>query len=144
MVGHTTMGIFCAKTVPTREFFEDSLADRKEYVHCVGDLSNSSLLLAIDMSTSILARALKYVGVTQYSLYARMNGYRNPGPSQETNKRINPKIAQASKVQIYFLLESEIVKFATIVRGDRVEKQIPTDVNTFERFLISMFKPEWN
>jgi len=73
-----------------------------------------------------------------------MNGYRNPGPSQETNKRINPKIAQASKVQIYFLLESEIVKFATIVRGDRVEKQIPTDVNTFERFLISMFKPEWN
>jgi len=85
-----------------------------------------------------------YVGVTKDTLYARMNGYKNPGPSQETNKRINPKIAMAGRVQIYFLPESEIGRFTTIIRRGDIEKQIPTDMNTFERFLISMFRPEWN
>jgi hypothetical protein len=87
---------------------------------------------------------VKYVGVTSNTLYARMNGYKNPGPSQETNKRINPRIAQAGGVQIYFLTENEIAKFKTVIRRDEIEKEIPTDMNTFERFLISMLKPQWN
>jgi len=92
----------------------------------------------------IVNQTVKYVGVTRNKLYARMNGYRNPGPSQETNKRINPKIAEAGKVQIYFLPEPEIAKFVTIIRRNEIEKQIPTDISTFERFLICMFRPEWN
>jgi hypothetical protein len=92
----------------------------------------------------IVNQTVKYVGVTKNTLYARMNGYKNPGPSQETNKRIKPKIIEAGKVQIYFLPESEIAQFVTIIRRGDVKKQIPTDMNAFERFLISMFKPEWN
>jgi len=92
----------------------------------------------------VVDQSLKYVGVTKNTLYARMNGYRNPGPSQETNKRIKPKIVEAQEVAIYFLPETEITKFTTIIRRNENEKQIPTDMITFERFLISMFKPPWN
>lgn len=92
----------------------------------------------------VVNETVKYVGLTKNTLYARMNGYRNPGPSQETNKRIKPKIIEASKVQIYFLPDSEIAKFVTIIRHNDIENQIPTDTGTFEQFLISMFKPEWN
>ena len=92
----------------------------------------------------VVDQNVMYVGVTKNTLHTRMNGYKNPGPSQETNKRINPKIANAGRVQIYFLPESEIGKFTTIIRRGDIEKQIPTDMNTFERFLISMFRPEWN
>lgn len=92
----------------------------------------------------VVNQTIKYVGVTKNTLYARMNGYKNPGPSQETNKRINPRITEAGKVQIYFIPESKIKEFVTIIRRNDAEKQIPTDMSTFERFLISMFKPEWN
>jgi hypothetical protein len=92
----------------------------------------------------VVDQVVKYVGVTKNTLYARMNGYKNPGPSQETNKRINPKIYEAGKVQIYFLPESEVAEFVTIIQRDEIEKRIPTDMSTFERFLIAMFKPEWN
>ena len=92
----------------------------------------------------VVDQSIKYVGMTRSTLYARMNGYRNPGPSQETNKRIHPKIAKAGKVQIYFLPESEIVKFVTIIQRDEIEQNIPTDMYTFERFIIAMFRPEWN
>jgi len=92
----------------------------------------------------VINQTVKYIGVTKNKLYTRMSGYRNPGPSQETNKRINPKIVEAGEVHIYFLPESEIAKFVTIIRGNGIEKQISTDISTFERFLISMFGPEWN
>lgn len=87
---------------------------------------------------------VKYVGVTKNSLYARMNGYKNPGPTQETNKRIKPELVKAGVVLIYFLAESDIIKFTTTIQRDGFEKQIPTDMNTFERCLISIFQPEWN
>ena len=92
----------------------------------------------------VVNQIVKYVGVTKNNLYARMNGYKNPGPSQETNKRIKQKIAKVGRVQIYFLPEAEIANFVTIIRRKEIEKQIPTDMSTFERFLISMFRPEWN
>ena len=92
----------------------------------------------------VVDQTIKYVGVTKSALYTRMNGYRNPGPKQETNKRINPKIAEAGRVQVYFLPESKIAEFVTIIRRNQIGKQIPTDMQISERFLISMFKPEWN
>jgi len=92
----------------------------------------------------VVDQTVTYVGVTKNTLCARMNGYKNPGPSQETNKRIKPKIVETRTVPIYFLPETEISKFVTIVRLNEFEKRIPTDMNTFERFLISMFKPQWN
>jgi len=92
----------------------------------------------------VVDQTVKYVGVTKNTLYARMNGYRNPGPSQETNKRINAIMHQPSKVAIYFLPESEISKFTTTIRKNEIEMQIPTDMHTVERLLISKFEPEWN
>lgn len=92
----------------------------------------------------VIDNKVKYVGVTKNSLYARMYGYTKPGPSQETNKRINPELAKARKVPIYFLPESEITKFVTVIRRSKFERQIPTDLDIFERFLISTFKPKWN
>jgi len=92
----------------------------------------------------VVNEKVKYVGVTKNSLYARMNGYKNPGSTQETNKRIKPELVKAGVVLIYFLPESDITKFATTIRGKGFEKQIPTDMSTFERFLISIFQPEWN
>jgi len=73
-----------------------------------------------------------------------MNGYKNPGPSQKTNKRTKPKIEQAGGVKIYFLSELEIMKFKSIMQRDEVKEETPTDLSIFERFLISMFKPPWN
>jgi len=92
----------------------------------------------------VVDQTVKYVGVTKNTLYARMNGYRNPGPSQKTNKRINAIIRQTSKVEIYFIPEFEISKFITTIRKNEIETQIPTDMHTYERFLISKFDPEWN
>lgn len=92
----------------------------------------------------VINQKVMYLGVTKNTLYARMNGYKNPGPSQQTNKRIKPRIAHARKVQIYFLPENEIAEFVTVIRRNEIEKEIPTDLNVFERFLISMFKPKWN
>ena len=92
----------------------------------------------------VINGTVKYVGVTKNSLYARMNGYKNPGPSQETNKRVKPELVMAGSTLIYFLPESEISKLATVIRGNDWERQLPTDMETFERFLISLFKPAWN
>lgn len=85
-----------------------------------------------------------YLGITTNSLYARMNGYKNPGPSQETNKRIKPKIVEAHGVSIYFLPEVDMAKFTTIIRCNKKEKQVLIDLKTFERIAISMCKPPWN
>jgi hypothetical protein len=92
----------------------------------------------------VVNEAVKYVGTTKNTLYARMNGYKNPGPSQKTNKRVKPKITEARKVQIYFLPDSDISNFVTVIRRERIEYEIPTDASTLERFLISLFRPEWN
>ena len=85
-----------------------------------------------------------YVGVTKNTLYARMNGYKNPGPSQQTNKRINPQIKEASQVEIYFLPESEITRFEITIERNDFKKEMLMDMTIFERFLISLFRPDWN
>jgi hypothetical protein len=92
----------------------------------------------------VVSENVRYIGVTESTMYQRMNGYRNPGPTQETNKRINPMIIQAQHVQIHFLPDSEISEFVTIIRRSDSQHQIPTDMRTLERFLISLFRPEWN
>jgi len=92
----------------------------------------------------IVGQNVAYIGTTDNTLKNRMNQYRNPDSSQQTNKRINSRIAASQEVQIYFVPESRVSEFATIVRRGNVERQIQTDMKTFERVLISMFKPEWN
>ena len=92
----------------------------------------------------VVGRRVMYVGVTKNTLYARMNGYKNPGPSQETNKRIKPKIAQAGGAEVYFLSGDDIAKFKTVIQRDEIKKEVSTDLSTFERFLISLLKPSWN
>jgi len=92
----------------------------------------------------VVDQNVRYIGVTKNTLYTRMNGYKNPGPSQQTNKRINPKIKEAGRVEIYFFPESEVLEFNTIIQRKDFKKEIPMDMSIFERFLISIFKPEWN
>jgi len=92
----------------------------------------------------VVGQQVVYVGVTKNTLYARMNGYKNPGPSQETNKRIKPRIIQAGGVQTYFLSEDDIGKYKTVIQRDEIKKEVSTDLNTFERFLISLLRPSWN
>lgn len=87
---------------------------------------------------------VRYVGVTKYSLYSRMNGYKNARPTQMTNERIKPKLFKAGFALIYFLPESEINKFTVTMGVNEFEKKFSTDMNLFERCLISIFKPEWN
>lgn len=124
-LGFRHVGDFFVEGSELRFFLNDYMNDKGIYVFVVD-------------------QTVKYVGVTKNTLYARMNGYKNPGSSQETNKRIKPKIVEASKVQIYFLPESKIADFVTIIRRNEIERELPTDIATFERFLISLFKPKWN
>lgn len=86
----------------------------------------------------------RYVGVTNRSLSSRMNGYKNPGPTQQTNLRINPKIRSARTVRIFFLPESVIADFGLTLRRGNVERSIATDLSLFERVLISLLRPDWN
>ena len=122
------------------------------FVH-VGDFAFSENKLQFHLESSkedtgsyvfVANGRIVYVGITKNALYARMNGYKNPGPSQETNKRINPKITAAKNVSIYFLSSADIAKFTTLIRGNQKERQMPTELIIFERFLISQFKPIWN
>lgn len=92
----------------------------------------------------VVRQEVVYVGVTKNTLYARMNGYKNPYSSQETNKRIKLRIVQAGGVQIYFLSEDDVAKFRIAIERDEIRKEIPTDLSTFERFLISLLRPPWN
>lgn len=92
----------------------------------------------------VIGDTVCYIGVAKNSLSARMNGYKNPGPTQQTNKRINPKIKRAHEVRIYFLPESVIRQLTTTIRHGEFETEIPCDLSIFERFLISFLRPMWN
>ena len=50
----------------------------------------------------VVGDSIRYVGVTKRSLLSRMYGYKNPGPTQQTNQRINPKIKGVRHVRVFF------------------------------------------
>lgn len=87
---------------------------------------------------------IKYVGVTKHTLSGRMNSYKNPGLSQQTNKRVNPKIKRAREVKIFFIPESRIKEFRMSIRHGKLRKDAMLDPITFERIMIYLIQPPWN
>lgn len=57
----------------------------------------------------------KYVGKTSQTLYQRMMGYANPGPTQSTNIRINKliknELRQQKTVEIFAFVDNGLLKF---------------------------------
>lgn len=80
-----------------------------------------------------------YIGKTSRKLKERMAGYKNPGPSQKTNKRNNANIRRllegGESVDIFAYSHDEDIFFRGIV----------IDVaDAIEAPLIAMLKPKWN
>jgi len=91
-----------------------------------------------------MSGVIQYVGITKNTFSGRMNGYKNPGPPQQTNRRINPRIKGAREVKILFVPESKIKEFAVSIRRGEMKKETALDLSTFERFMISLVQPPWN
>lgn len=68
---------------------------------------------------------IKYIGKTDRGLKGRMNGYKNPGPTQFTNQRLNPKLTGILK------------------EGLGIEIWFKPYVS-LENMMIQKYNPEWN
>ncbi|MCG3209816.1 MAG: hypothetical protein FOGNACKC_03443 [Anaerolineae bacterium] len=83
--------------------------------------------------------SVKYIGKSVRSLKQRLLGYKNPGPSQKTNRANHGKIIQAlasgSSVKIFAFKSDEILFY----------KGVPIDlVAGLEPTLIDKCQPPWN
>lgn len=85
-----------------------------------------------------------YVGKTKNSIKRRLYPYKNPGPSQATNKRINSEIKrllkQGKRINIMYINRSKIKN--KNVKVEDLETSLSIDV--LETFLIEGFAPKWN
>ncbi len=83
---------------------------------------------------------VKYIGRTERTLSGRMNGYKKPGPTQNTNIKINRKIIKLLEknvpVTIFVLLPEE-----NILYKDSLQIDLAAGL---EGPLISKLKPPWN
>lgn len=118
-----------------------------------GSFSRRGKILTLALSKSRLEKGcyafvvgdnIRYIGVTKDSLSSRMNGYKNPGPTQQTNKRINPKIKKSGRVKIFFLPASLIKQFTITIHRGGFTQEVAPDPSMFERVLISFMRPPWN
>jgi hypothetical protein len=80
-----------------------------------------------------------YIGKSDQTLYQRMNGYKNPGPTQSTNinnhSRMKGNLEQNKRTLIYIFFQKEDL----IYRGVNVNLAAGLEDN-----LITIFKPPWN
>ena len=87
----------------------------------------------------IIEEEVMYVGKTTNWFLNRMKGYSKPGPSQNTNIRINKNIIEAiekkHRVFVYVLPESNLLKYGSFSLSitEGLEHSIISDIN-----------PEWN
>src|SRR5262249_54205155 len=82
---------------------------------------------------------VKYVGKSDHSLYTRMYGYKNPGPSQITNVRNNARIRallqSGAAVDILALPDNGLLHYG----------QFHVNLAAgLEGSLIAVIDPEWN
>ncbi len=118
------------------------------------DLSDSRLSFSLNKKYGsgvyvfVVNGTVSYVGVTDMNLHQRMNGYKNPGPSQITNQRLNPMLVGAVKehgsVPIWFLPTHAVGSLTASMASVGFRKELRADARTLERFLIAWFEPEWN
>jgi hypothetical protein len=82
---------------------------------------------------------VKYIGKSTMTLYRRMNGYRNPGPTQTTNIKNNARISEhlqeGKSVQIFTLLQKEVILY----KGFSVNIAAGLEDN-----LLVYIRPPWN
>lgn len=93
-----------------------------------------NVLYAFTLEESVL-----YIGKTTQTLWQRMNGYCNPGPSQRTNIRnhhlITGTLQRGVGVKILALVPTERMSY----QGFQVDIAAGIEDN-----LIAYFKPPWN
>jgi hypothetical protein len=94
----------------------------------------------------VLDSRILYVGSTLNTLRNRIYQYCNPGPSQQTNIRLNEylktELSEHPKVDIYFNPEENIKKMVLSVEGYGASTEI--DIPLMERFMITAIDPPWN
>lgn len=98
----------------------------------------------------VLDGEVKYVGQTKNELKRRMYFYAKPGPTQQTNIRINALlrkvlgVSPAKKCEVWFLPDARIAegRFRLTIGNGQLEGQ--PDQMIVERVLIQLLDPEWN
>jgi hypothetical protein len=87
----------------------------------------------------VSGRRVLYIGKSAQTVYRRMMGYRNPGPTQRTNIRNNASLveilSEGSAVEIYVLSDDQSLDYG----GFRIDL-----ADGLENSLISRLRPEWN
>lgn len=82
---------------------------------------------------------VKYIGKSTMTLRARMNGYRNPGPTQTTNLNNNARIREllqkGTPVRIFALVAKEEIRY----KGFRMNNAAGLEDN-----LLAQIRPPWN
>ena len=83
--------------------------------------------------------SVKYVGKTRQSLHSRFLGYRNPGNSQATNRKVNCLIRLA--LQNGYKVQSFSFQDNTPLQWNGINLNIAAGL---EDALIDTWRPEWN
>ncbi len=98
----------------------------------------------------VIDEEIQYVGKTGLEFYRRVYSYKNPGPSQQTNIRINRLLTESlplssdRKCEIWFLPDERIRQGKLRLQlGDSL-LEIEPDRSIVERALISHVGPAWN
>lgn len=87
----------------------------------------------------VVDEKIMYVGKSTQTLYKRMMGYKNPGPTQSTNinnnARIRKNLSENHPVLVYVFVQSEDYLY----RGVNINLAAGLEDN-----LISLLNPPWN
>jgi len=87
----------------------------------------------------VVDEKIMYVGKSTQTLYKRMMGYKNPGPTQSTNinnnARIHKTLSDNRPVKIYVFVQDQDYYY----RGVKVNLAAGLEDN-----LIDLFKSSWN
>jgi len=82
---------------------------------------------------------VKYLGKSTMTLRARMNGYRNPGPTQTTNLNNNARIREllqkGTPVKIFALVPKEEIRYKGFMMNNAAG---------LEDNLLAQIRPPWN
>jgi hypothetical protein len=82
---------------------------------------------------------IQYIGKSNQTLLGRMNGYKNPGPTQSTNINNNARIKELLHANITVKILVFVPKEAVIYR------EVPVNIAAgVEEILITKIRPPWN
>jgi len=82
---------------------------------------------------------VKYIGKSNLTLSRRMNGYKQPGPTQNTNIRINSRIKDLLHKNISVQILAFVEKEKILYRGVPINLAAGLEDN-----LIARVRPQWN